>query len=52
VAGRGEKPTPATSPVADVDDVLPGPRVVVWIICVGLVAIVILVGTALARRPG
>jgi D-alanyl-D-alanine carboxypeptidase (penicillin-binding protein 5/6) len=52
VAGRGVKPTPVTSPVADVDDVLPGPRVVVWIICVGLVAIVILIGTALARRPG
>jgi len=53
VAGRGVKPAPASSPIADVDGALPGPRVVVWIICVGLLAIVILIGTALARRrPG
>ena len=50
VAGRGVKPAPAGSPIADVDDALPGPRIVVWIICIGLAAIVILIGTALARR--
>ena len=50
VAGRGVKPTPPSSPIADVDEVLPGPRIVVWIICIGLVAIVILIGTALVRR--
>jgi D-alanyl-D-alanine carboxypeptidase (penicillin-binding protein 5/6) len=52
VAGRGVKPTPASSPIADVDDAVPGPRMVVWIIGVGLMAIVILIATALARRPG
>jgi len=53
VAGRGVRPAPASSPIADVDDVLPGPRSVVWLIGVGLVAIVILIGTALVRRgPG
>ena len=48
VAARGVKPA-GGSPIADVDDALPGPRIVVWIIGVGLVAIVILIGTALAR---
>ena len=50
--GRGGvKPTPDPRS-RDVDDALPGPRVVVWIVGVGLVAIVILIGTALVRRPG
>ena len=48
VAARGVKPA-GGSPIADVDDALPGPRIVVWIIGIGLVAIVILIGTALAR---
>ncbi len=53
VAGRGVKPAPTSSPIADVDDAVPGPRIVVWIIGVGLAAIVILIGAALARRrPG
>jgi hypothetical protein len=36
--------------VATVDDAVPGPRSVVWLICAGLVAIVILIGAALAGR--
>jgi serine-type D-Ala-D-Ala carboxypeptidase (penicillin-binding protein 5/6) len=51
VAARSVKPA-SGSVVADIDDALPGPRAVVWIIGVGLVAIVILIGTALVRRPG
>jgi len=50
VAARGVKPA-SGSVLADVDDVIPGPRAVVWIIGIGLVAIVILIGTALATRP-
>jgi serine-type D-Ala-D-Ala carboxypeptidase (penicillin-binding protein 5/6) len=50
VAARGIKPATGDSVVADVDDAIPGPRIVVWIIGAGLVAIVILIGAALARR--
>jgi len=49
VAARGVKPA-GGSPIAEIDDAIPGPRIVVWIVGVGLVAIVILIGTALARR--
>jgi D-alanyl-D-alanine carboxypeptidase (penicillin-binding protein 5/6) len=52
VAARGVKPA-GGSPIAEIDGAVPGPRIVVWIIGIGLVAIVILIGTALARRgPG
>jgi D-alanyl-D-alanine carboxypeptidase (penicillin-binding protein 5/6) len=50
VAARGVRPSGGDSVVAAVDGVLPGPRVVVWLICVGLVAIVILIGAALATQ--
>jgi hypothetical protein len=47
------KPTADDSVVATVDDAIPGPRAVVWLICAGLVAIVILIGAALTgRRSG
>jgi serine-type D-Ala-D-Ala carboxypeptidase (penicillin-binding protein 5/6) len=49
IAAHAVRPA-AGSPVATVDDAIPGPRVVVWLICVVLVAIVILIGAALARR--
>jgi D-alanyl-D-alanine carboxypeptidase (penicillin-binding protein 5/6) len=53
VAARTVKPTADNSPVATVDDAIPGPRAVVWLIGAGLVAIVVLIGTALAgRRSG
>jgi hypothetical protein len=39
--------------VADVDDAIPGPRIVVWLIGAALVAVAVLIGTALPRRrPG
>jgi serine-type D-Ala-D-Ala carboxypeptidase (penicillin-binding protein 5/6) len=50
VAAHGVKPATDDSAVAAVDDAIPGPRGVVWIIAVGLVAIVILIATSLARR--
>jgi Ni/Fe-hydrogenase subunit HybB-like protein len=50
VAARGVKPA-SGSVLVDLDDAIPGPRAVVWIICIGLVAIVILIVTALTRRP-
>ena len=49
VAARGVKPT-GGSVIGELDDAVPGPRIVIWIIGVGLVAIVILIGAALARR--
>jgi D-alanyl-D-alanine carboxypeptidase (penicillin-binding protein 5/6) len=53
VASRFVKPAGGDSLVAAVDDALPGPRAVIWLICAGLVAIVILIGAALAgRRSG
>jgi serine-type D-Ala-D-Ala carboxypeptidase (penicillin-binding protein 5/6) len=53
VAFRAVKPAGSGSLVARVDDALPGPRAVVWLIVVGLVAIVILIAaTLLGRRSG
>lgn len=53
VAARTVKPTADDALVATVDDAIPGPRAVVWLIGAGVVAIVILIGTALVgRRPG
>jgi serine-type D-Ala-D-Ala carboxypeptidase (penicillin-binding protein 5/6) len=53
VAARTVKPTPDDSLVATVDEGIPGPRAVVWLIGAGLVAIVVLIVAALAgRRPG
>jgi D-alanyl-D-alanine carboxypeptidase (penicillin-binding protein 5/6) len=54
VAARAVKPAAGGSVVADADDALPGPRIVVWLIGIALVVIVILIGAALARRirPG
>jgi len=53
VAAHGVKPAGGGSVVADLDDAIPGPRVVVWMIAIALVAVVILIGTALPRRrPG
>jgi D-alanyl-D-alanine carboxypeptidase (penicillin-binding protein 5/6) len=52
VAARGVKPA-GGSVVADVDDAIPGPRIVVWLIGAALVAVAVLIGTALPRRrPG
>lgn len=52
VAARGVRPS-GGSLVAQVDDAVPGPRLVVWLLTVGLVAIVVLIATALAgRRSG
>jgi serine-type D-Ala-D-Ala carboxypeptidase (penicillin-binding protein 5/6) len=50
VAARGVKPAAGGSVLADLDDAVPGPRIVVWIVGVGLLAVVVLIGTALARR--
>jgi serine-type D-Ala-D-Ala carboxypeptidase (penicillin-binding protein 5/6) len=50
VAARAVKPAASGSVVADVDDALPGPRAVVWLLLVGLVAIVILIAAALLGR--
>ena len=50
VAKRAVRPTSSTSPVARVDDGLPGPRIVVWLLVVALVAVVILIAAALAGR--
>jgi D-alanyl-D-alanine carboxypeptidase (penicillin-binding protein 5/6) len=50
VAARAVKPAASGSVVADVDDALPGPRAVVWLLLVGVVAIVILIAAALLGR--
>jgi D-alanyl-D-alanine carboxypeptidase (penicillin-binding protein 5/6) len=49
VAKRAVRPASA-SPAARVDDVVPGPRIVVWLLLVGLVAVVILIAAALIGR--
>jgi D-alanyl-D-alanine carboxypeptidase (penicillin-binding protein 5/6) len=52
VAARSVKPAD-DSLVAQVDDAVPGPRIVVWLICAAMVAIVILIATAMVgRRSG
>jgi D-alanyl-D-alanine carboxypeptidase (penicillin-binding protein 5/6) len=50
VAARGVKPAGGGSVLADLDDAVPGPRIVVWIVGVGLLAVLVLIGTSLARR--
>jgi len=50
VAKRAVRPASSTSPVARVDDALPGPRIVVWLLVLALVAVVILIAAALAGR--
>jgi serine-type D-Ala-D-Ala carboxypeptidase (penicillin-binding protein 5/6) len=53
VAAHGVKPATGDSVVAAVDGAIPGPRVVVWIIAAGLVAVAILIGAGLTwRRRG
>jgi D-alanyl-D-alanine carboxypeptidase (penicillin-binding protein 5/6) len=53
VAARAVRPASSGSVVADVDDAVPGPRVVVWLLVVALVAIVILIAASLVgRRSG
>jgi D-alanyl-D-alanine carboxypeptidase (penicillin-binding protein 5/6) len=49
VAARGVKPA-GGSVIAELDDAVPGPRIVIWVVGVGLLALVVLIGTALARR--
>ncbi len=52
VAARSVRPA-SGSLVAQVDDAIPGPRLVVWLLVVALAAIVILIAAALAgRRSG
>ena len=50
IAARAVRRASSGSPVATVDDALPGPRAVVWLVLVGLVAVVILIGAALLGR--
>jgi hypothetical protein len=50
VAARPLKP--ASGLVASVDDAIPGPRVVVWLLVVAAAAFVILIAAAFVRRPG
>jgi serine-type D-Ala-D-Ala carboxypeptidase (penicillin-binding protein 5/6) len=50
VAARGVRPAGGGSVLAVLDDAVPGPRIVVWIVGVGVLAVVVLIGTALARR--
>jgi D-alanyl-D-alanine carboxypeptidase (penicillin-binding protein 5/6) len=50
VAARAVKPAGSGSVVAQVDDAIPGPRAVLWLIVVGLVAIVILIAATLLGR--
>jgi hypothetical protein len=53
VAARAVRPATSGSLVARADDAVPGPRIVVWLLVVALVAIVILIAASLAgRRPG
>jgi D-alanyl-D-alanine carboxypeptidase (penicillin-binding protein 5/6) len=53
VAARAVRPAAGGSLVADVDDAVPGPRIVVWLLVVALVAIVVLIAASLAgRRSG
>ena len=51
VAARPLKPA-GSGVVASVDDAIPGPRVVVWLLVVAAAAFVILIAAALVRRPG
>lgn len=50
VAQRAVRPASSTSLVAQVDDALPGPRIVVWLLVAALVAVVILIAAALVGR--
>ena len=53
VAARAVRPATGGSLVARADDAVPGPRIVVWLLVVALVAIVILIAASLAgRRSG
>lgn len=51
IAARRVEPA-GSGVVASVDDAIPGPRVVVWLLVVAAAASVILIAAALVRRPG